>query len=779
MLINTGLEKKLKQASETIKTYEARLTKLGELEQAVRESQERFEKLFNYAPLPLVVSSLAKGTLLEVNEAFLKRFKYSKKELIDRSSAQLAMWVNPADREHVIDIIRANGAIRDREIVFRDKEGQIFQGTYSGTIVEICGEDCLLSIVNDMTERIQAEEEHASLAAIVESSDDAIIGWTLDGAISSWNKGAESIYGYSADEVMGEKIFILAPAGHLDEMRQILEKLSQGERINHYETTRLTKDNRIIHVSLSISPILGAEGQVVSASSIARDITASKQAEQALRESEVFKQAILDSLLAHIAVIDKHGVVIAVNQSWRRFAEENNISATTVSEGVDYIATCRKAADMKDPLARQALEGIEAVIEGRIFEFTLEYPCHSPTQQRWFLMKVFRPSHDFQGAVIMHLDTTERKRDEEALRQSESKFATIFKMVPALLVISIMPDGRIIEVNEAFLKAEGFQREEVIGHTTLGLGIWTNPGDHEIVIRTLLEQGAVRDWEIRFRRRSGEIFNGLLSAEQIEVESEKYVLAMVKDITERKQMEEEVKRLNTNLAHHASELEAANRELEAFNYTVSHDLRNPLNSMIISAQVIEEFCGDKLDELCRGYLHGIYNGILKMNDLINALLNFASLTNVELQRGTVDLSSLAKEVADELSQSNSKRDVTFIIGKGIKANGDASLLRMVLANLMGNAWKYTGKQDKAVVEFGETEIAGQPTYFVRDNGPGFDMADAAKLFAPFQRLPGTEDYKGHGIGLATVERIIHRHGGDVCADGEPGKGATFYFTLKQ
>ena len=166
-----------------------------------------------------------------------------------------------------------------------------------------------------------------------------------------------------------------------------------------------------------------------------------------------------------------------------------------------------------------------------------------------------------------------------------------------------------------------------------------------------------------------------------------------------------------------------------------------------------------------------------MNRLIDTLLRFSCVTRVEIRRVTIDLSTMSKDVATELELAEPERRVTFRIAEGIKADGDAGLLRVVLDNLIGNAWKYTGMREGAVIEFGVTEVDGKPACFVRDNGPGFDMAFADKLFIPFQRLPGTE-VEGHGIGLATVERIVRRHGGRVWAEGEPGKGATFYFTLE-
>ena len=253
------------------------------------------------------------------------------------------------------------------------------------------------------------------------------------------------------------------------------------------------------------------------------------------------------------------------------------------------------------------------------------------------------------------------------------------------------------------------------------------------------------------------------------------------DITGRKQVEEELKKLNENLEsqveERTAELEAINLELEAFNYSAAHDLRQPLNQIAIYSQSLEMQCGDKVSYECLSYIHGIYESNLRMNRLIETLLNFSRMGRCEPNRQPVDLCAMANDVAIALKQNEPERQVDFRIAEGITANVDADLLRVVLDNLLGNAWKYTSKREQAVIEFGSAETDGKPVYYVRDNGIGFDKAAADKLFAPFQRLPGAEAFRGFGIGLATVERVIRRHGGSIWAEGEPDKGATFYFTL--
>jgi signal transduction histidine kinase len=233
---------------------------------------------------------------------------------------------------------------------------------------------------------------------------------------------------------------------------------------------------------------------------------------------------------------------------------------------------------------------------------------------------------------------------------------------------------------------------------------------------------------------------------------------------------DELNKLNDRLA-------TANRELEAFNYTVSHDLRVPLTGICGYSDILLEMYGDRLDADCKECVREILNSARHMNQLIGTLLNFSRLTQATLQRRPVDLSSMVRSIADELQAKDPHRRVMFTIENGVTADGDARLLEVVLQNLMDNAWKYTGKREEALIEFGATEVCGTLSFFVRDNGAGFDETRMEKLFLPFQRLHDPEEYEGCGIGLATVQRIIERHGGSVWAEGEVDKGAAFFFTL--
>jgi light-regulated signal transduction histidine kinase (bacteriophytochrome) len=257
-------------------------------------------------------------------------------------------------------------------------------------------------------------------------------------------------------------------------------------------------------------------------------------------------------------------------------------------------------------------------------------------------------------------------------------------------------------------------------------------------------------------------------------------IEVVRDVTSRVKADNEVRRLNQELEERViertAELEVANRELESFSYSVSHDLRAPLRHISSFSSILESDYADRLDNDGKNYLSRIVSGCEKMGMLIDDLLELSQVARRELRTTRVNLSRVVRHIATSFAEREPERKVRFTIEDGVEVYGDERLLEVMLTNLLGNAWKYTAQREEAVIEFGCDTFAARPIYFVKDNGAGFDNKYSDKLFTPFQRIHGAE-FEGTGIGLAIVQRIVHRHGGNVWADGVEGEGATFYFSL--
>jgi PAS domain S-box-containing protein len=279
-------------------------------------------------------------------------------------------------------------------------------------------------------------------------------------------------------------------------------------------------------------------------------------------------------------------------------------------------------------------------------------------------------------------------------------------------------------------------------------------------------------------RKDGQEFPIEIRTKPLVSQNALLVTSAIREITERKRVEKQISELNKELKIRAGELETANKELEAFSYSVSHDLRSPLQNIDGFSQILMEEYANRLDSEGRDYVQRLRGSCQHMEEIIDALLALSNMARHDLVLDRVDLSTMAKSVVAELKQKDPDRLVDWVIAEGLTAEADGPLLRVVLENLFGNAWKFTAQRPRGRVEFGALpQCNGARTYFVKDDGAGFDMARAENLFAPFKRLHDQSQFRGTGIGLATVQRVIHRHHGKIWAEGEVDRGATFCFTL--
>ena len=377
-----------------------------------------------------------------------------------------------------------------------------------------------------------------------------------------------------------------------------------------------------------------------------------------------------------------------------------------------------------------------------------------------------------------------RKRVEEALRQARKKYRDIFENAIEG-IFQCDPKGGIIDCNPAFLQILGYEYSAEIKTVSAAFpeALMADSQDWARFVYLLKRDREVRFHEVEGRHRDGRRIWLSMSARAVFSEGDMlYIEGSIQDITERKKAREEVAELNLELERRVmertAELEAANRELESFSYSVSHDLRTPLRGIDGFARVLVEDYGDVLDEEGQGYLERIMAGVGRMGELIDDILHLGQVSRAEMDREEVDLSRQVREIAEELEARDPDREVTFEIKDGLTALADPKLVRILLENLLGNAWKFTSREKRARISFSGEEREWRRVFRVEDNGAGFDMDYAHKLFTPFNRLHGVDEFEGTGIGLAIVRRVAERHGGVVWAEGESGGGAVFRFTLE-
>ena len=381
----------------------------------------------------------------------------------------------------------------------------------------------------------------------------------------------------------------------------------------------------------------------------------------------------------------------------------------------------------------------------------------------------------------------ERVRSRAVLRQSEERFRTMADFT-ADWEYWLGPDRKLIYMSPSCERITGYRPEEFVEDPGLAERL-VHPEDREFFVRHAVEgfggHGGSGPQEEEFRivtrdaqvRWIGHVCQAVVGRDGSALGRR----VSNRDITARKLAEGELRKLNAQLEQRViertAELKNANQELESFSYSVSHDLRAPLRAIDGFSQMLQEESAGLLDERCAGHLERIREAGRRMAGLIDDLLRLSRVMRLEYSPAPVDLSALAAEIFDDLRREHPTRTVEVVIRPGLTAIGDQQMLTIALRNLLDNAWKYTGKNPAARIEFDARAGEERPEYFVRDNGAGFDMAYAGRLFSPFQRLHSSEEFPGTGVGLATVARIVHRHHGEIRAESRPGAGATFSFTL--
>jgi PAS domain S-box-containing protein len=638
-----------------------------------------------------------------------------------------------------------------------------------------------------VVERKEAMALAERLAAIVESSDDAIIGKDLQGVVTSWNSGAENIFGYTASEIIGQPIMRLIPPDRQPEEKEILNRVRRGENVRHFDTVRVKKDGQPIDISVTVSPIKDDQGRIIGASKVARDITEQRLAEKLLRDS-------IKEVTDLQAALDEHAIVAITNPQGKITYVNDKFCAISRYSREELLGQDHRIINSGHHPKEFIRDLWTTIAQGRVWHGELKNKAKDGTV--YWVDTTIVPFLNDQGKprqyIAIRADITERKKTEEDLRKSEAQLQTVVESLDQGVVVSDLK-GQVLHFNQAALGIHGFASlDECRRHLYEFADIFEiHRMDGSLLpleqwpLACILRGESLHDWELGLRRKQSDwqrvlSYGGTL----VHDASGQPLMAVVtmNDITSRKQAEEKINELNATLerrvVERTAQLEAANKELEAFSYSVSHDLRAPLRAIDGFSQAVEEDYAPQLPEEGRRYLRTIRDGAQRMGSLIDDLLAFSRLSRLPLNKQPVNTQKLVNEVLEEINPRQTERQIDLRLGELPPCQGDPVLLKQVWVNLLSNAFKYTRKRDVAIIEVGCMREPGANVYFVRDNGTGFDMKYVDKLFGVFQRLHRAEEYEGTGVGLAIVQRVVHRHGGRVWAEAALDRGATFYFTLE-
>ena len=603
-------------------------------------------------------------------------------------------------------------------------------------------------------------------AAIVEGSDDAIIGKTPGGIITSWNPAAEKMFGYKADEAIGESILLIFPRDRVDEEIEILEKLARGEHVRHFETVRRRKNGDLIDVSVSASPLLDTMGRVIGVSKIVRDISASKKAEQLIsRQAEEYKIAFNANPLP-MWVYDMESLsFLAVND-----------------EAVHHYGFSRNeflSMTIKDI---RPDEDVPAFMENvNHAKFDIEHGTwrHRTKDGRIITVEISSHPVSFMGRkakLVLANDITARMLAEEALRNAEHRYrTTLDSMMEGCQIIGF--DWRYLYLNDVAAAQGRFKKENLLGRTMMEVYPGIEKTEMFSALRRCMEERMICRMENLFT--FDDWTTGWFRLSMEPVQEGVFILSI--DVTQEKRAAEELDRYRGHLEDIVKErtfaLEEVNRELEAFSYSVSHDLRAPLRHVDGFTKLLSKKIRSDVDEESRRYLDVISNATREMGTLIDELLAFSKAGRTEVSKSRVFVRSLLDRAILELDTDTRGRAIEWEIGPLPEVEADPQLLYLVVFNLLSNAVKYTSRKEKAKILISHKREGREDVFMIRDNGIGFDMKYAGKLFGVFQRLHDADDFKGTGIGLANVRRIIARHGGKTWAEGKVNEGAAFYFSI--
>ena len=764
------------------------------------EELRKQAKLLELAHDAIIVRDL-QANIVFWNRGAEQMYGWSARQALGQSVHTLLQTVFPVSLASIEETLRSEG----------QWEGELRHTTRAGAEIvvtsrmslqrdERCEHVATMEINRDITDRKQAEEIRERLAAIVDYSNDAIMSNALDGTLTDWNQGAERLFGYAAADVVGKPLSALMSPELAEKERRMLSRIGRGENVDNFETTWIRKDGTSIFISVAFSPIRDGHGNIIGASKVARDITQRRQAEEILREKEHLLSE--SQRIAHIGswiwdLADPEGRLVWSDEVYRMYGAEKETFVPTI-----------------DSLIQKVLPDDRSALRNWISDWAtgkkpadLEYRVPMADGSIRYFSRRGEMEYDAENKPIRITGTTqdisERKQNEkwlalqaEKLARSRQELITQKLTLQSILdsleegLVAANEQGRFILWNPAAKRIVGLDSadmspEEWSAHygSYLPDMVTPFPNEQNPLARALV--GEVSSAVMYLRNpaldRGVWIETNGAPLRDIHGQIRGGVIAF-RDITQRKADELEIRKLNEDLeeriAFRTAQLQSANKELEAFSYSVSHDLRAPLRHIAGFSRILIDEYGETMAPEARGHVQKIQNAVNRMGLLVDTLLDFAKLGRQPLTVQPYELNAIVEQAIAVLQPECEGRDVEWLVGELPIVKCDRILLGQVFQNLLSNALKYSRGRNQAIIEIGTIQEAGRaPVIFIRDNGAGFNMKYAAKLFEVFQRMHTESEFEGTGVGLATVNRIVQKHGGNIWAEAEVDKGATFFFTL--
>ena len=653
----------------------------------------------------------------------------------------------------------------------------------------------LLSILED--EKLARKELQKSEERLRLSTELAHVAvWEYDFTANSMSRSSnhDALYGLERQKKWDLDTFTNAihPDDREFSNKMIQASVAPGGPDDYTFDFRVVHPNQSIHYLMAVGQVVerNEKGEGIMVRGCLIDITVRKQAEEKVLESETRYRQLFDVSPDAFFVLDSTGRVLDVNQvAEQRYGYSRD-------ELLRMNASDLTTPELKEEAAMHVKQALET---GDHFEWKHQHKDGRiiPVEINATKLILKEKPHILSSVR----DITERKHLEEKLKEREERLSLFFSQSLDGFFFMMLDEPiewndsidkekaldytfekqRITRINHAMLEQYGATEDQFLGCTPNDLFAHNLQHGRE-VWKDFFDKGKLH---IDTNEKKFDGTDMIIEGDYVCLyDVQKRIIGhfgIQRDITATRHAQKEIQKLNTELEQRVRErtaqLEATNKELESFSYSVSHDLRAPLRSIDGFSQALLEDYYEQLDEKGKNYLSRVRSAAQRMAQLIDDMLNLAQVTRTSMKLVSVDLSAMVKSMTEEFMENGKQRSTEFIIAPGLVDQADATLMKVALQNLLDNAWKFTSKKPETRIEFGMVDMDGKRTYFVRDNGAGFNMKYADKLFTPFQRLHQSTEFTGTGVSLATVQRIIHRHNGKIWAEGEEDKGATFYFTL--